>query len=206
VHDVLAPVDRTVEPLTDAVHDVVAPVRTALAPVTDTVGVVTRSLAPVLEAVLSPVVNAVAPVPEPDSGSGGAGRPGWQVGATVDASPAGGHSGGCSGSGYLGNRSGVDGHGDRTGHRARCARVLIPETAGVTRPGKAPSAPVAPLNAAPSGGSGSVGGSGGGSHGADAAVSAGRNSPADDNGWGRSPPGAIVGHPWFGYDSRDHPR
>jgi hypothetical protein len=122
VHDALAPVGRTVKPLTNAVHDVVAPVRTALAPVTDTVGVVTRSLAPVLEAVLSPVVNAVAPVPEPDSGSGGAGRPGWQVGATVDASPAGGHSGGCSGSGYLGNRSGVDGHGDRTGHRARCAR------------------------------------------------------------------------------------
>jgi hypothetical protein len=192
VHDVVAPVGKSVEPATSAVHELLAPVGKAIAPVTspltDTVG----TLVPVLD----PVVSAVAPVPEslvkPLVPAAQAGRSlPVSVPQVIAAIPV-------VSPDWTATVDAVRTVGARVAHGVAAV--------GVSQPDKAPSAPVAPLNVAPSGGSGSVGGAGGGSHGADATVSTPRNSLADNNSMGRSPPGAIVGHPWFGYDGRDRPR
>jgi hypothetical protein len=177
VHEVLSPVEESVAPV---VHAVLTPVGAAIAPVTrplvDTVGT--------LDPVLDPVVGAVAPVTES------------LADPVVPAAPA--------GKTLPVPVAVVSPEWTTTMDAVDTTDVRV-AAVGVSRLGKVPSAPVEPLNAAPSGGSGSVGGAGG-SHGADATVSTPRNSLADNNSMGRSPPGVIVGKPWFGYDGRDHPR
>jgi hypothetical protein len=88
------------------------------------------------------------------------------------------------------------------GGHASAAFVAPAQLAGSGGTGDTPGVRTGPFSAALGGGS--VGGSGG-SHGADTAISTPVYSLGHNNISGRSPPGSIAGHTWFGYDTRDHP-
>ena len=90
----------------------------------------------------------------------------------------------------------------RDGVHASAAYAGPVRLAGSDSSGDTPGTRIQPFSTALGGGS--VGGSGS-SSGADTAISTPGYSLGRNNTSGRSPPGSIAGHTWFGYDNRDHP-
>lgn len=212
VTELLSPVVRSgtealapaVRPITEAVAPITEPV---LRPVFDAVTPVLDTVAPVTEPLVGPLLRAADPVIEP-------------VAEATGLTPA---------------VSAVSGERPETvvpQERALPVPVAVPAPAPVLVAEAAPARPTAPLempvvlspvdqalmvgsgvpgdlpvgpvNDSALGTSGSIAGSGH-PHSADAAVSASAGPLSDDKGGGRSPPGTIVGQPWFGYDDRDYP-
>jgi hypothetical protein len=205
VTEVVAPVLR---PVTEAVGPVLRPVTALVAPVTEAVAPVLRPVTEVVAPVLRPVTEVVAPVLRPVTETVllpvvGAVAPGMRaetVPVVQQRQPE---------TVVLTDTSSWLDDGVATGTVLPARDVVDDASASVASvdpagPGQTPNAPVGPVGVAPGSG-GSFGGFGG-AHGADAAVSSlGGLLPRNDSS-GRAPPGAIVGQPWFGYATRDHPR
>lgn len=222
---VLSPVGSILEPAApavragaDALAPVVRPLTEAIAPLTEpvlrpVVGVVTPVLdavAPVTEPLVGPLLDAAEPVTEPVTEATGlteavsavSGEKSETVVPQERALPV------PLPTPLLVEEVAVL---ERPAAAPRVAPVEMPVVlssvesvpmVGSDSPDDPPGYPVGPVNGALS--TGSVVGSGG-SHGADAAMSAPGARVSDDTGSGRSPPGSLIGQPWFGYDDRDCP-
>lgn len=216
VSDSVAPVADVVEPITELV---VAPV---LAPVVDIVTPVLDAVAPVTEPLVGPLLHAVDPVVEPVTDAIGVDDEVSPVAETVTGERHGQQAitdpQGQSSPPFQPAISWVDDAAAATApertveHAVQWDSSRVDEASvtvaavtpgGSGQPGQTPVVPVGPAGVAP-GGSGSLAGTGG-AHAADAALSTPSGLLTNNDGSGRSPPGAIDGLPWIGYAQPDCP-